>query len=256
MNRFVLGLTLVLASPLVLARPAAAQDMEALVERAEEVFESDYARWGGFRFSRRVNRERFDKNGGVNWSAEYLMEIEPTKTGFDERLVEIDGRIPTPEEVLEHRRAGRFAKHYESAGGLENPFGKPIPLLPLLFDQRHELVGRRMVRGLPCLKTEFSARNPPSRLPARRRLEYALRGEACFSIPGNHLVSAELETSRAVSAGVVKLQYLRILIEGGPQGGGEWLPSRFEVRSEIRLGVTWLRKSNRYQYSKFKRPEG
>lgn len=249
----VLALTLLLwIQPL---RTSQATDVSALVDRAEIVLWRDYERWVDYAFRREVHRERRDKNGAVAWSTDYLFEVSAKASGFDEHLIEIDGRKPTATEVVEHRQAARFQKHYGSAGSLSNPFGKDIPLLPLLFDQRHEYVGRRYIRGHPCYKTRFSARNPPPKLPARRRLPYVLSGEACFSIQGDHLVVAEMESARPVSAGVVKLQHLKILLELEPVGADQWLPTRFEVRSDVRLGVKWLRKSNRYRYSKYRRAD-
>ncbi|MEJ2084554.1 MAG: hypothetical protein P8Y44_02610 [Acidobacteriota bacterium] len=222
-----------------------------LVERARAVWEEDYGFWPSYAFHRQVVRRRLDKNGEIGWSTQYLFEVTPSAMGFDEELIEIDGREPTPEEVLEHRRAGRFEARYESEASLQNPFGKDLPVLPLLFDQRHVYVGRRVVRGYPCLKTVFAARNPPSRAPARQRLGYVFQGDACFSIPGNHLVRAELETAQGVSAGVAGLQYLRVQIESDPVGGKRWLPSRFEVRSDVRVGWKQLRIWNLYRYFDF-----
>lgn len=252
-----LGLVLALALLLWLQplRISQATDVASLVDRAEIVLERDHERWIDYGFRREVHRERLDKDGTVSWSADYLFEVSAKASGFDEHLIEIDGRAPTAGEVLEHRQAGRFQKHYENAGSLSNPFGKEIPLLPLLFDQRHEYVGRRYIRGHPCYKTRFSARNPPPKLPARRRLPYVLGGEACFSIPGDHLVVAEMESARSVSAGFVKLQYLKVRIETEPVGIDNWLPTKFEVQSDVRLGTKRLRKSNRYRYSNYRRAD-
>ncbi len=250
-------LELVLALALLLwiqpLRTSHATDVASLLDRAESVLWRDYERWADYGFRREVQRQKFDKNGEVAWSTEYLFEVSIKASGFDEHLIEIDGRTPTATEVSEHRHAARFQKHYESAGSLNNPFGRDIPLLPLLFDQKHEYVGRRYIRGHPCYKTQFRARNPPARLPARRRLPYALQGEACFSIRGDHLVVAEMESARPVSAGVVSLQYLKVRIESEPVDTDGWLPTRFEVRSDVRLGMRRLRKSNRYRYSNFQR---
>ena len=236
-------------------RISQATDAPALVDRAEVVLLRDYERWVDYGFRREVHRERLDKSGAISWSTDYLFEVSTKASGFDELLIEIDGRTPTAAEVVEHRKAARFQKHYENAGSLRNPFGKEIPLLPLLFDQKHEYVGRRYIRGHPCYKTRFSARNPPPKLPARRRLPYVLSGEACFSIQGDHLVVAEMESARPVSAGIAKLQYLKIRLESEPVGADQWLPTRFEVRSDVRLGMKWLRKSNRYRYSKYRRAD-
>jgi len=87
----------------------------------------------------------------------------------------IDGRGATLEDVGEHRKATRFEKHYKNGASLNNPLGRDIPLL---FDQNHRYVGRRVVRGELCHKTEFVDRNPSAKLPARARLAYVLKGDA------------------------------------------------------------------------------
>ena len=230
-------------------------DVKLDVDRARVILEEDYDALGEYEFERHVRRQKLDKSGSVTWSTAYHFDVTPQAPGFDEQLVEIDGREPTQAEIAEHREAKRFEKRHETRGSLKNPFGRDISVLPLLFEQRHEYVGRRVVRGQPCHKTKFSARNPPTKMPARRRLTYVLEGEACFSVNGNHVVEAEMETTRSVSSGVVTLHFLRVRLELEPAGDGNWLPSRFEVRSDVRIGLSRFRKSNVYRYTNPRRPE-
>lgn len=225
--------------------------MSPLVEEAARVSDRDHAGWKAYSFRRYVKRQRLNRAWQPTWSTEYLFDVRPTDNGFDEELIEIDGRLPSPEEVLEHRMAGRFEKYYESGGSLRNPFGKDLPLLPLLFGQKHVYAGRGIIQGAPCLKTEFSDRIPPSKESARRRLEYVFKGEACFSVYGHHLVFADMETARPVSAGIVKLQYLRMRIEMESVRDDLWLPTRIEFQADIRLGIRRLRKANLYRYSNY-----
>lgn len=247
-----LVLALLLASPG--SQSGQASEANSHLDRAKTVLEQDYKAWRAYAFQRHVRRQKLDEHGEETWSAEYVFEVTPEGSGFDENLIEIDGRKATPEEVGEHRKAARFEKHYKNGASLINPFGRDIPLLPLLFDQNHQYVGRRVVRGELCNKTEFVDRNPPAKLPARARLAYVLKGEACFSVAGDHLVAAEMETAQPVSSGVTKLKYLRIRIEAQSVGEDVWLPSSFEIRSDIRLGMRKLRKNNLYEYSHYRLP--
>jgi hypothetical protein len=224
------------------------------LDRAKTVLKQDYEAWRTYAFQRHVRRQKFDAHGEVIWSAEYLFKVTPKRSGFDENLIEIDGRRATPGEVGEHRKAARFEKHYKNGASLINPFGRDIPLLPLLFDQNHQYVGRKVVGGELCHKTEFVDRNPPAKLPARARLAYVLKGEACFSVAGDHLVAAEMETAQPVSSGVTKLKYLKVRVEAQRVGEDLWLPSSFEIRSEIRLGMRNIRKNNLYEYSHYRLP--
>ena len=61
---------------------------------------------------RDVERQRLGSDGRPVEVVQLRFRVEPRGEAFDETLLAIDGRAPTPREVAQHRRAGRFAEHY------------------------------------------------------------------------------------------------------------------------------------------------
>ena len=72
---------------------------------------------------------------------------------------------------------------------------------------------------------------------------------------GDYLIAAEMETAQPVSSGVTKLKYLKVCIEAEAIEEDLWLPSRFEIRSDSRLGMRNIRKHNLYEYSHYRNPD-
>ena len=231
------------------------RDPAVLVASARAVLRADLGTWAEYSFQRQVLRQRFDQQGAVTWSREYLFEVRPVDGGFDERLVRIDARQPTAQEVQEHRRAGRFEKHYRQAvaAKLNNPLGVDLPLLPLLFDQQHRYLGRETVRGVPCHRIAFSARPEPKGGSVDERLKRASQGALCISELGHHVVEAEVESVRPVGNLALRLEHLWLRFEN-QRVAGVWLPDSFETRSEFKLGASRQQKRNRYRYSHYRRP--
>ncbi|MGD2115873.1 MAG: hypothetical protein PVG07_12510 [Acidobacteriota bacterium] len=233
-------------------------EVEALLRRARAALESDLAAWAELSFRRRVVRERLDGDGEVSWRTEYLFRVRPAPDppgGFDETLLSIDGARPSPREIEEHRRLGRFEKHYRAAvaSELENPFGEDLPLAPLLFDQEHRRAGRETVDGIPCHRLLFDARGEVPEASSAEELKRATRGSLCLSVKGAHLVEAEVESVRPVRQGPIRLNRISIRFEGRPVRSA-WVPRVFQVESDARLGPVHLRKRNRYEYTDYRRP--
>ena len=230
-------------------------DLDTLIAAARPVLEADLATWAKFRFHRRVLRERLSRQGDVVRGHEYFFEVRPDGGGFDERLLEIDGRQPTRREVEDHRRAGRFHKHYLAAvdAELRNPFGVDLPLLPLLFDQEHHHVGQETASGIPCHRIAFEARQEPNGASAPERLKYATKGTLCLSVVGTHVVEAEAESVRRVASWPLRLNRLSLRFESRPQEG-TWLPRLFLTRSDAKIGFHRQQKRNRYEYTDYHRP--
>lgn len=246
--------------PLSVAGPAAAEapDLKAMLEQSEQVQKADEAAWLGFAFRRHVTRQGLNDEGEVESRQEMLFQVTPTAAGIDEELMEIDGRPPTAKEVKEHRKAGRHVKHYEkiTSGEISNPFGKDLATRPLIYDQEHRYVGEEEVDGIRCHRVAFDARPDSKDLPAAQQLIRAIKGSACFSLEGLHLVEGELETVRGVKKGSAGLAHLRMRFEYRPFGEA-WVPHLLEMRSEVKVpGRRDPRTWNFYRYSEYRLPEG
>ena len=228
-------------------------DVGVLIERARSSLSRSLEDWGKRSFERRVLRERLDGNGRTTWSAGYVFRVMPSGKGFDEELIEIDGRPPTSSEIRKHRRAKRFARHYEDASSarLGNPLGADLPLAPLLFDQQHFVVGRETLGGVECVRLGFEARPAVRGFDAEVRLKRSLKGSLCITPNEGELIEGRVETERPVGQGVYKVESM-VLEYDSLAFEESRLPARFEVRSVIRVGPRWLRKHNRYEYDAYR----
>lgn len=241
------------------AIPATAQspDSKALLDASlENASDIDRPAWVRHAFKRHVTRQRLDEEGDVEWRQTMLFQVTPTAGGLAEELLEIDGRAPTTAEVDKHRKRGLFAKHYEQTAGvvLENPLGKDLPLLPLIYEQEHEYVGMDAVDGIPCHRIRFDARPEPSGEPIEVKLRYAMKGELCISLEGQRLMHVDIQTVREVKS-VVRIKAVRIHFEARPQGD-VWLPTFFEMKSDVKAIGMKFRTHNIYSYSDFRLPGG
>ena len=250
----VICLLLLFASP----SGAEAPDVKKMVASSlEKGRGEDRAAWSGFAFRRRVTRQKLDAEGEVSWGQEMLFQVTPTAEGFEEEIIEIDGREPTAKEVAEHRKAGRFEKHYATSAdvAIDNPFGSDLALLPLVYEQEHRYAGEEEVDGIPCHRIRWEARPEPAGQPVEERLKHAMKGSVCLATDGNHLVQTEMQTVRPVAKGPVRIHSMRLRFEVR-QVEDAWLPAVFEMRSELKLPGKKMRKHNIYRYSDYRRADG
>lgn len=236
-----------------LAEPAQPPDLPALLAEARAVQQRDLEAWQRFAFHRRVLRQRLDRRGAVTFTQRLEFEVEPVAGGgFDERLVAIDGRAPTAAEVREHRREGRFGRHYQRAR--EGRFGGVLGVGELDFGYLfgaldYDYGGRRTEGGVAYHRLVI---DPPEGDPGRDAdpLAAATAGELGLAVDGLHLVRAATRLTRPVTQGLVEVERLEIAFEARRAAGGVWLPGRIEVRSSVR-GLVHLRAHNVYTYSEF-----
>jgi hypothetical protein len=241
----------VLATGLTLAEPP---DLKTLTECSDRAWEQDIGSWANYAFDRHVTRRSLDKNDKVTFTQKMRFRVTPSAEGFDEVLVEIDGRKPTDKEVKEHREKAHFAKHYGQAEKLEleNPLGENLALMPILQDQEYRIVGEEEVNGIPCIRAVFDAKPEVSGKGVREQLASAIKGSACFSVDGCHLVFYEMETVRQLKEFPITVKNLRLKFEGQPVDHDGWLLGKVELQSHVSVMGKDLRKSNSYGYSDFK----
>jgi hypothetical protein len=253
-TRIAFGLALALAGVIVTGVRSAEPDVETLLSEAQRVQEADHQAWHDYSFRRHVIRQDVDREGTPKLLQEMHFLVMPKGDGFDEALLEIDGRQPTDKEIEKHRKAGRFENHWRESATLEldNPVGEDLALGEMLREQDHRIVGEEEIDGIRCHRTEFSPRPEPEKATTNERLSHAMKGTACFSVDGLHLVEAEMVTTRPVKKGPAALNKLRIKMEQRPVGD-VWLPTLVEMESDVKLPGKKLRKWNKYLYTKYRR---
>ena len=79
----------VTAAGLTLAEPP---DLKTLTECSDRAWEQDIGSWANYAFDRQVTRRSLDKNDKVTSTQKMRFRVTPSAEGFDEVLVEIDGR--------------------------------------------------------------------------------------------------------------------------------------------------------------------
>jgi len=229
-------------------------DPAALLAAAGRVQDRDLDAWRRFAFRREALRQRLDARGEVTFRQRLEFRVEPAAGGFDERLVAIDGRAPTPREVAEHRRAERFSRHHRRAR--EGRFGGVVGVGELDFRRlfgalRPSYRGRATVDGVPCHHLAIEALAGDAGERDRDALAAATAGELWLAADGLHLVRARTRLTRPVTQGLVEIERLELGFEAAPVHG-VWLPRRIEVRSSVR-GLVRLRAHNIYRYREFER---
>lgn len=237
------------------AQPEAPPDLALIVQEARRVQFSDMAAWSRFAFRRRVEQQRLGPAGEVLENTAMDFRIAPVPGGFDELLLSLDGRQPTPKEVSTHRRQARFSKHYGAAragaGGGGEEAGYSIAQLLRLSSYRY--AGVETVDGVACHRLDFE----PDRRRAPRGIEAkiagAMAGSLWITADGYHLARAVARTVRPVpiALSIAKVYDLEVSLEAMPVARGVWMPRAIEVRADARVSWVSVRKRTRYAYSDF-----
>jgi hypothetical protein len=232
-------------------------DVASTLERSKATLAADLAAWGKLSFRRQVTRQRFDADWDESWRQELDMQVTPEGEGFDEELRAIDGRSPTEREIKEHRKAGRFEKHYRlvQERKIENPFGEDLPLLPAIYSHEYRYVGEQTVEGTRCHRLVFDAVKEVKGAPTRERLLSAMKGSLCLSVDGLHAIEFETETTRVVSSGLLKSRRMALRLEFTPVED-HWVPRLIRLDTDANVTGKNIRKRNTFRYSGFRRPDG
>jgi hypothetical protein len=86
-------------------------DIQTIKQEADRAWHADVRLWADYAFKREVTRQSFDADGNTKSRQDMRFRVTPSGEGFDEVLIEIDGREPTSGEVAEQRRKAIFTKH-------------------------------------------------------------------------------------------------------------------------------------------------
>jgi hypothetical protein len=223
----------------------------SVLAAAREQQVRDLAAWRRYRFVREVERQRLGSDGTPVEVVRLRFRVEPTGDGFNETLLWIDGREPTPREVAQHRRAGRFAAHYRGViTGRGQDVDEGYALADLLSLPSYRAAGEEVVDGVRCLRFDFE---PAPEAPGgfAGRVARASQGTLWITVEGGHLARAEAHTVAAVrfAGGLVRIPRLVVRYQGRRVGEDVWLPAEIEVESEISLFGNPTRRRNRYSYS-------
>jgi len=236
-------------------RPEAPIDLRALLANAEKVQKADIAAWARFRFHRHHRKEHMAADGRVSETKDLKFVVTPTAGGFDERLVQVDGRAPTPEEVKEARKEAKFSRHYSTllSGEPEGDDEEAYSLGLLFRLASYKLAGRQRIDGVMCYRVDFSPDPAKDTDGIAGRFAEAMKGSLWVTMDGLHLLRARARTMRPISIALslAKVHELEVSLDSQPVAPGVYLPRQITVRTSSRVLVGSSRQRNVYRYSKF-----
>ena len=245
----------VMIGPSPLVGQTQSSDWSGFRAEAIATLQKDTAAMEGFSFRRRVVRRTLGRDGEPKSVETLDSRVTPTSSGFDERLLEIDGRRPTAREVEQHREAGTFSRHHRQLleGSVDFGLAADLRLSVLLETYRYEFVGEESLNGVPCYRFEVQPFDAPEDATRMERIAAASHGSFWITREGRHFARMEVQLANPLRMVGVTLRALDLSMEK-QEHHGEWLTTRAEVRSEFRFGVT-VRKHNTWTYWDFV-PEG
>jgi hypothetical protein len=240
-------------------QPEPTVSITELMSEVRRVQEADLEAWARFSFTREVVRQRLNDQGKIERSESLRFEITPGNGGFEERLIEIDERHAYPSEVREHRRAGRFEKHYRRArAGHAVDEGEGFSLAWLTRFPEYTFAGAEVIGGRRCDRLDFGPASAAEMgdevgRTAGRFLE-VMGGRLCVDPRTLHLVHAHARTSRPIplSFGLAKILELEVELKGMPVANGVWLPREIVVDTRLSILGRDVRKRNRFTYSDYR----
>lgn len=235
--------------------PAAPLDLASLLGEAQRVQAADLAAWRRFRFRRRHTKDYLDDAGRSTETQDRESLVTPAGEVFDELLVRLDGREPTPREAGRHRREAKFSKHYATllAGDAEDDEEGAYSLGVLLRLASYRYVGREAIDGVPCHRLDFSPDPAKEAGGIAGRFAEAMQGSLWATVDGLHLFRARARTIRPISIALSlsKVHELEVGLDSQAVAPGVFLPRRIEVRTSARILTHAIRQRNVYTYSDF-----
>lgn len=229
-------------------------DPAALAREAQRVQRADVLAWRRYRFHRVEKVEELTQEGSVSETQVKEYEITPLRDSFDERLLRIDGREPTDDEVRAARRNRSFQKHYETVlEGAEEEGSGGYSVMALLKLSAYAYAGVETVQGVPCHRLDFTASEPPPEGDLAARIAAAMQGTLWLSVDGLHLVRARADSAREVGAaiGLFRMRALSFAVDAAPVGPDVWLPTDVVVETRMRLVVVGVRRRRTFSYSAY-----
>jgi hypothetical protein len=239
------------------ARAPATVDVKALVREAQRVQRADALAWSRFRFHRTIQAERLDAAGAVLQTSRLEFEIMPmTVGGFDERLLRIDGREPTAEEVTRYREDASFSRHYGTLTTVDNQGDEEggYSLATLLRMSEYKYIGIETAGDTTAHRLDFEPDPVPHGSGVAARVTQSMAGSLWLTVEGTHLVRAHAATVQPVSLylGLGKVHSLEVMLEAVPAGSmapGVFLPKSLTINTNLRILFTNQHRRRTFSYA-------
>jgi hypothetical protein len=230
-------------------------DLHLLVRQAREAQRADIVGWKEYRFRRQERVEELTDTGQVKSVRTTDFEITPMTDGFDERLLKLDGLDPPESQIDDHRREGRFQKHYRTllaGSGEDDPEGG-YSISTLLRLSEYRDAGRETLEGIDCRRLDFEPQEHPPGSGLEARIAEAMSGSLWLSVEGAHLVRARSTSTRPISLtlGLFKVQSLEVGFDAVRVAADRFLPRRLSIVSHARLVFLGQHRRRVFTYSDY-----
>ena len=247
------------SEPAKAAAPAATRsappDLQKLVHEARRAQRADILAWAEHRFRRQERVEELTDTGQVKSVHTFDFEITPLADGFDERLLLRDGLEPTEATIEDHRRSGRFQKHYRTlqTGSEEEDPESGYSIGTLLRLSEYRYAGREAIDGAECHRLDFDPQDDPPGSGIEARIAEAMSGSLWLTADGAHLVRARTTSTRPVSLslGLFKVHALEVAFDAHQVASGTWLPRQLSIVSHARLVFLGQHRRRVFTYSNY-----
>ena len=245
----------------VAARETTGLPPAVMIDEAKQVQVEDVGSWSHFKFRRRVRRDLLDADGNISDSELLDFQVVPMEIGmagfpgFDEELLQIDNRTPTPREIKRYRERGSFAKHYRRlVGGTgEEEHGGGFSLGHLLRMANYRYLGVEVLNEIPCHRLDFSPAPEGTESGIAGLFAESLSGSIWLSVDGLHLYKARASTVKPISIALslFKIHDFKVEMLFEPVNEKIWLPRRIQTETWMRIITKTIRRKNLYIYSDF-----
>lgn len=226
------------------APPVDPEEIARRVARNQRLMEK---RWSGATYDFVDVRTKYDKEGRPKEIHRRLFYVLAGEGGGGEsrELVEVDGRAPTADEVLEaaeddakrHKRieeraARRASSPPRVSGNDDDPFLDDRRLSEILNRYELQFVGEEVADGRPVYVLDFS---PRPGLPARSVSERAfasMAGRTVIDASDLQILSLEAHLTKnlKVAGGLVaNVKEARMVYRAVRLGPGSWFPCRVDL---------------------------
>ena len=232
------------------------EDLTAILKKARQVQVADVKAWHQFRFRRTAFREDRDDEGVVRRHEELAFQVTPHGEDFEERLVEIDGRKPTRDEVKSQRDQARFAKHYRTllaGNGGDDQEDRGYSLGQLLKMSSYRYAGLEEVNRNLCYRIDFEPDVERDVAGLEGKIARATEGSLWITVDGLHVARARARTVRpvAIVLSLAKLYAMDVAMESAPVGKDTWLPVEIDLKTRARVLFSTRHRRNLYRYMEF-----
>ncbi len=253
-------LPLTFVSIAVAAIPAdLSPDFNQILEEANKAQVADIAAWKKFKFRRQVQKERLSEEGKILKKEVLVFQLTPIPGGFDEKLISINGKDPTPENIKRHRRLARFTKFYNKMSTetyltrSDKIKREGLSLRTLLRFSSYHYGGEELLEEISCYRLDFEPNGREKGSWLEKKFAQAMAGNLWITVDGHHIMHAKSRTIKPISffLSLGEVTHLDISMESVSVAPGIWIPKRIEVESTIRILFKTIRKRTLYIYTDF-----